>query len=102
MSNRFYIDVEDRMINNEPWFDITAYDDYSSINTVSLSKLPDDDLEFLDILFTDLFTLDSGIIAPEFYDLMNFIWELEKSLYIRDTLYPFEQLKTILEKHLKV
>jgi len=93
MSNRIYIDTE--FCAPVEMFDVRVYDDHETV-TMIVEKLPDDDLEMLDFLFTDVF---NG--SREFKDLMEFVLENDKSITIRDSLYTIDQTKSILEKHLE-
>lgn len=89
MSNRAQIEVRDYP-QYEAW-EVVISDDYASGTITLLEKPPDDDIELVRLLNTN------GHEVREVDDILNFVQEHEKGMYIRDTWYPWEKLYKAFE-----
>jgi hypothetical protein len=66
-----------------------AYDDEDQIYCNGMDAIPDDDLEFLKLIATDFCDDAMG-------EMLDFVVDNEKGLYIGDTWYDFDDIKEIL------
>ncbi len=64
------------------------YDDYEQIYDNTFESVPDDDIEFLQMVYDR---------CDEYSAILNYLWETKKGININEEYYDWDEIKGVFE-----